>query len=166
MDELDHHKVLKKIIYKELEPCVLNDEIISNAIYDQGPIGEAGRLFRSMEIQYDKVTILRLEFMSEYNIILINMTFILNFNLFETDILRIDNLWILPNLRILSLAFNKIDKIENLDALTELQELNLTFNAIEKLENLNLKKLEVFNVFGNKIRFKFNLQSILNFETN
>lgn len=66
MDELDHEKVLKKIIYKELEPSVLNDEIIAKAIYDQGPSGEAGRLFRSMEIQYDKVAVLRLEFMSEF----------------------------------------------------------------------------------------------------
>lgn len=65
MDELDHEKVLKKIIYKELEPSVLNDEIIAKKIYEQGPSGEAGRLFRSMEIQYDKVAILRLEFMSE-----------------------------------------------------------------------------------------------------
>lgn len=77
------------------------------------------------------------------------------------DILRIDNLWILPNLRILSLAFNKIDKIENLNALTELRELNMTFNAIEKLENLEaLKKLEVLNVFGNKIRKIENLDEL------
>lgn len=65
MDELDHEKIIKKIIYKELEPSVLNQEIITNAIYDQGPDGEAGRLFRNMEIQHDKVTVLRLEFLSE-----------------------------------------------------------------------------------------------------
>lgn len=69
MDELDHEKVIKKIIYKELEPSVLNEKIISKTIIDQGPDGEAGRLFRSAEIQYDKVTILRLEFLSEYLII-------------------------------------------------------------------------------------------------
>jgi Leucine-rich repeat (LRR) protein len=51
-----------------------------------------------------------------------------------TDILKIDHLWILPNLKILSLAFNKIDKIENLEALVNLKELNLTYNSIEKLE--------------------------------
>lgn len=65
MDELDHEKIIKKIIFKELEPSVLNDEIISKAIYEQGPEGEAGRLFRNMEIQYDKVTVLRLEFLSK-----------------------------------------------------------------------------------------------------
>lgn len=67
MDELDHEKIIKKIIYKELEPSVLNQEIITRAIYDQGPDGEAGRLFREMEIQYEKVTVLRLEFLSELN---------------------------------------------------------------------------------------------------
>jgi hypothetical protein len=65
MDELDHQKIIKKIIYKELEPSVLNEEIITKAIYEQGPEGEAGKLFRAAEIQYEKVSILRLEFMSE-----------------------------------------------------------------------------------------------------
>jgi hypothetical protein len=67
MDELDHHKVIKKIIYKELEPSVLNEEIITKAIYDQGPLGEAGRIFREMEIQHDKIVVLRLEFLSEFD---------------------------------------------------------------------------------------------------
>jgi Leucine Rich repeats (2 copies) len=72
---------------------------------------------------------------------------------FFSDILKIDHVWILPNLQVLSLAFNKIDKIENLEALTNLRELNLTYNSIEKLENLEgMKSLEIFSVFGNKIR--------------
>ena len=66
MDELDHQKVIKKIIYKELEPSVLNEEIITKAIYDQGPSGEAGRIFREMEIQHEKIVVLRLEFLSKY----------------------------------------------------------------------------------------------------
>lgn len=65
MDELDHQKIFNKIIFKELEPSVINEEIIRKAVYEQGPSGEAGRLFRAMEIQYEKVTILRLEFLSE-----------------------------------------------------------------------------------------------------
>lgn len=67
MDELDHQKIIKKIIYKELEPSVLNESIITNAILEQSPEGEAGRIFRSAEIQYDKITVLRLEFLSELN---------------------------------------------------------------------------------------------------
>lgn len=66
MDELDHQKVIKKIIYKELEPSVLNEEIITKAIYDQGPSGEAGRIFREMEIQHEKIVVLRLEFLSKF----------------------------------------------------------------------------------------------------
>lgn len=66
MDELNYEKVIKKIIYKELEPSVLNEKIITKTIIEQGPEGEAGRLFRSAEIQYDKVTVLRLEFLSEF----------------------------------------------------------------------------------------------------
>lgn len=65
MDELDHQKVIKKIVHKELEPSVLNQEIITKAILDQGPSGEAGRLFRNIEIQYEKITVLRLEFLSK-----------------------------------------------------------------------------------------------------
>lgn len=70
MDELDFEKIVKKIAYErpnELEPNVLNKEIITKAICDQGPDGEAGRLFRSTEIHHDKVTVLRLEFLSEFN---------------------------------------------------------------------------------------------------
>lgn len=65
MDELDHQKIFNKIIFKELEPSVVNEEIIQKAVYEQGPTGEAGRLFKSMDVQYEKVTILRLEFLSE-----------------------------------------------------------------------------------------------------
>lgn len=70
MEELDFEKIVKKIAYErsnELEPNVLNKKIITKAIYDQGPDGEAGRLFRSTEIHNDKVTVLRLEFLSEFN---------------------------------------------------------------------------------------------------
>ena len=66
MDELDHEKIFSKIIYKELEPSVLNEEIIKNTVYDQGPQGEAGRLFRLETLCYDQVTVLRLEFQSMY----------------------------------------------------------------------------------------------------
>jgi hypothetical protein len=68
MDELDHQKIFNKIIFKELEPSVLNEEVIRKAVYEQGPTAEAGRLFREMEIQYEKVTVLRLEFLSKLSI--------------------------------------------------------------------------------------------------
>lgn len=88
MDELDHQKIIKKIIYKELEPSVLNEAIITRAIIEQSPIGEAGRIFRSAEIQYDKITILRLEFLSEsYK----KTAYKLSSKLNSLDILKIDH---------------------------------------------------------------------------
>lgn len=152
MDELDHQKIFNKIIYKQLEPCVLNEEVIRNSVLEQGPRGEAGRIFKNMEIQYEKVTVLRLEFLSKT--LSHSLKFSFSFTLScLTDILKIDHLWILPNIEILSLAFNKIDKIENLETLSKLKELNLAFNSIEKLENLEcLQCLEILNIFGNKIR--------------
>lgn len=162
MDELDHQKIIKKIIFKELEPSVLNENIITKAIYDQGPEGEAGRLFRNMEIQYDKITVLRLEFLSEFHFLAAQNMLWIYWDWFS-DILKIDHLWILPNLEILSLAFNKIDKIENLEALGGLKELNLTYNSIEKLENFNgLKSLEILSVFGNKIKMIENIDCLDN----
>lgn len=44
----------------------------------------------------------------------------------------------MPNLKVLSLANNLIEKIERLDTLVNLVELNLSFNKIEKIENLNV----------------------------
>lgn len=67
MDELDPQKIFNKIIFKELDPSVINEEIIRETVYEQGPSGEAGRLFREMEVQYEKVTVLRLEFLSKSN---------------------------------------------------------------------------------------------------
>lgn len=64
MDELDPEKIFNKIIYKELEPNVLNEEIIKKNVYEQGPQGEAGRLFQLEELSYEHVTVLRLEFQS------------------------------------------------------------------------------------------------------
>lgn len=68
MDELDHQKIFNKIIYKQLEPSVLNEEVIRKTVYEQGPTGEAGRIFREIEIQYEKVTVLRLEFLSMFDL--------------------------------------------------------------------------------------------------
>lgn len=65
MDELDPQKIFNKIIFKELDPSVINEEIIRKTVYEQGPGGEAGRLFKNMEVQYEKVTVLRLEFLSK-----------------------------------------------------------------------------------------------------
>lgn len=80
-----------------------------------------------------------------------------------SDILKIDHLWVLKNLEILSLAFNKIDKIENLHRLTKLKELNLSFNFIEKIENLDqLVLMRTLSLFGNRIEKLENLDRLEN----
>lgn len=42
----------------------------------------------------------------------------------------------MKNLKILSLAHNKIETIENLEELVNLEQLDLSFNKIERIENL------------------------------
>ncbi|XP_036322346.1 dynein regulatory complex subunit 3-like, partial [Rhagoletis pomonella] len=71
---------------------------------------------------------------------------------FFSDILRIDHLWIMPNLTKLSLNCNKIEVIEHIDMLLALKELDLSFNYIERIENIEkLVNLEVLTLFSNLI---------------
>lgn len=80
-----------------------------------------------------------------------------------SDILKIDHLWVLPNLVKLSLNFNKIDRIENIEMLVNLKELDLSFNFIEKIENLEtLVKLETLSLFNNSIKVIENLDNLTN----
>ena len=66
---------------------------------------------------------------------------------------RIENLIVVPNLRLLNLSYNVITKIEGLGRLHNLIELNLAENAIKIIENLeNLKALERLNLSGNLIK--------------
>ncbi len=119
-------------------------------------------MFRSEDLRYEKITVLRLEFQSNFPAHFSTNQNDPNLNSLP-DILKIDHLWILPNLQILSLAFNKIDKIENLHDMKNLKELNLTFNMIEKMENLDeLKSLEILSVFGNQIRKIENVDGLEN----
>lgn len=80
---------------------------------------------------------------------------------FFSDILQIDNLWILSGLRKLQLSNNFIEKIVNLEGLTNLRELDLSFNNISQLENLDsLVNLEVLTVFENKISKLENMENL------
>ncbi|EDS39244.1 leucine-rich repeat-containing protein 48 [Culex quinquefasciatus] len=129
-------------IHKEQEPGVINNDMLTKAIIEQGHKGEAGRLARMDQVQLEAITVIRLEFQ---------------------NILKIDHLWVLKNLEVLSLAFNKIDKIENLHRLAKLKELNLSFNFIEKIENLDkLIRLRTLSIFGNRIAKLQNLDHLEN----
>lgn len=58
-------KVISEIIHPELEPGVINHEMIRQAIEDNYHKGEAGRLERLEEVEYNSVEVLRLDFQSK-----------------------------------------------------------------------------------------------------
>ncbi|XP_058455415.1 dynein regulatory complex subunit 3-like [Malaya genurostris] len=127
-------------INKEQEPGVISNDMLTKAILEQGHKGEAGRLARMDQVHLECITVIRIEFQ---------------------NIMKIDHLWVLKNLEILSLAFNKIDKIENLHRLTQLRELNLSFNFIEKIEQLDqLIHLRTLSLYGNRITKLENLDQL------
>ncbi|XP_017780302.1 PREDICTED: dynein regulatory complex subunit 3-like [Nicrophorus vespilloides] len=129
---------------KEHEPQVIDHFMIKRCLDEQGLKGELGRLAREEGIPWGEVLQIRLEFM---------------------HILRIDHLWLLPGLTMLSLNNNLIENIENLETLIHLTELDLSFNKIKKIENLNdLVKLEVLNLFNNSIETIENMETLTNLE--
>ncbi|XP_049840858.1 dynein regulatory complex subunit 3-like [Schistocerca gregaria] len=124
----------------DLEPGVIDAELLRHLVLKQRPKGEAGRISGSVILE--EVLVIRLD---------------------DLNILRIDNLWMMTSLVKLHLALNKIQKIENLDALVNLKELDLSFNYIEVIENLdNLTKLEIFTIYNNSISKVENMDSLVN----
>lgn len=131
---------LYQVVHKDIEPGVINDQMLDHMIIEQGYQGEAGRLARLTPIQYDTITCIRLE---------------------SVNLMKIDHLWVLPNLEKLSLKFNKLVQIENLEMLTKLIDLDLSFNYIERIENLGeLVNLEVLSLFNNRIVKLENLDTL------
>lgn len=128
------------IIHKDLEPGVINNQMLEKLIIEQGPKGVAGRLFRMEKINFNIITVIRIEFQ---------------------NLLKVDHLWTMPNIEILSLKFNKLDKIDGIQILTKLKNLDLSFNFIEKIENLEkLINIETLSLFNNKIKKLENLDNL------
>lgn len=133
-------RAIVQVIHRDIEPGVIDDAMLKAAIVEQGHRGEAGRLAQLNAIDYTIITSIRLEFQ---------------------NLLRIDHIWVLPNLEKLSLKFNKIDRIEKIDMLVKLKELDLSFNCLERIENLDkLVKLEILTLFGNRIKRLENLNPL------
>ncbi|XP_067572395.1 dynein regulatory complex subunit 3 isoform X2 [Pseudorca crassidens] len=115
----------------DVEPRVMDDEMLKLAVGEQGPRDEAGQLAKQEGILFKDVLSLQLDFQ---------------------NILRIDNLWQFENLRKLQLDNNIIEKIEGLENLTHLVWLDLSFNNIEAIEGLDtLVNLEDLSLFNNRI---------------
>lgn len=129
------------VVGKDQAPGIINNEMLNRVIREaQGPGEEDIRLCRDVAIEYSTKTELCLEFQ---------------------NILKIDHLWMLRNLRRLSLKCNKVEKIENLDNLINLRELDLSFNCIERIENLEcLVQLKRLSLYRNNIRRIENLEHL------
>lgn len=70
-------------IHKEQEPGVINNDMLTKAIIEQGHKGEAGRLARMDQVQLEAITVIRLEFQSEFARVLTFL--ILNFISMQTS---------------------------------------------------------------------------------
>ncbi|XP_017075729.2 dynein regulatory complex subunit 3 isoform X1 [Drosophila eugracilis] len=124
------------------EPGIIDRQMIETAYLEEGQKGEARRLHQLEPVVYDRITTMRLEF---------------------KNILRIDHLWMMPNLTKLCLNCNKIEVIEHLEMLTALKDLNLSFNYITRIENLEtLVNLEKLSLFSNRIRKIENIHTLKN----
>ncbi|KAM6352026.1 dynein regulatory complex subunit 3 [Alca torda] len=117
-------------LYNNIEPNVVDDEILQKAIEEQCP-EHIGKLAKRTGINFKDVTELELSF---------------------RNILQIDNLWQFENLTKLQLNNNIIEKIEALESLVHLVWLDLSFNNIEVIEGLDtLVKLQDLTLFNNRI---------------
>ncbi|XP_078047695.1 dynein regulatory complex subunit 3 [Augochlora pura] len=130
------------ILQEFVQPRVINQDMLIKLIVEQGPKGEAGKLFFDDGINLKETEEIRIEFQ---------------------NILKIDYLWVMPNLVKLKLSNNIIEKIENLEPLIHLKELDLSFNRINVMENLNcLPKLEILLLYNNQIEKIENIDNLCN----
>ncbi|XP_044745262.1 dynein regulatory complex subunit 3-like [Coccinella septempunctata] len=138
----DWGKFLKNRVCQEELPGIINDKLLEDLLRKQMEGNEIGKLLLQDGIHYEKITEMRIEF---------------------CNILRIDHLWMMKNLKILKMDNNFIEKIENLEDLTQLMELDLSFNKITKIENLNtLIKLKKLSLFDNRISAIENMDDLKN----
>lgn len=121
-------------LYDTIEPSVIDEQMLKDAVEEQGPKSEAGRIAKQEGIDFGDVLSLRLDFKSrcllfwptKISCAELDDWFIL-FNedlyvfLFCKDILKIDNLWSFVNLTKLQMDNNIIERIEGLEMLVNLE---------------------------------------------
>ncbi|EDV32230.1 uncharacterized protein Dana_GF14151 [Drosophila ananassae] len=143
VEELEEEGEPAKDFLQEIncpEPGIIDRKMIETAYLEEGQKGESKRLHQLEPVVYERIHTMRLEF---------------------KNILRIDHLWMMPNLTTLCLNCNKIEVIEHIDMLTALKELNLSFNYITRIENLEtLVNLEKLSLFSNRIQKIENLNTL------
>jgi oligoribonuclease (3'-5' exoribonuclease) len=122
---------MSKKVVDPVEPIVINDELIREAIIIPEDEDAVDPAVSKDEVEFHAVTFLSFSY---------------------KDILRINNLVGLDSLVKLKLDNNKIFKLEHIDQLVHLQWLDLSFNNIEKIEGLeNLTQLTDLSLFNNII---------------
>ncbi|XP_051905038.1 dynein regulatory complex subunit 3 [Hippocampus zosterae] len=127
--------------YHDKTPIYIDEEILQEAVLEQGLQDQAERIAKKEGILYQEALRLSLEY---------------------RNIQKIDHLWEFSSLTKLNLNNNFIKKIEGLDHLVNLTWLNLSFNNIKKIEGLNgLQKLEVLNLSNNRISLIENMDSLM-----
>lgn len=125
-------------LYDTIEPSVIDEQMLKDAVEEQGPKSEAGRIAKQEGIDFGDVLSLRLDFKSRFvthdfsndnitwKLVLLSPLFngVLMCFLCE-DILKIDNLWSLVNLTKLQMDNNIIERIEGLEMLVNLEWLGI-----------------------------------------
>ncbi|XP_051742051.1 dynein regulatory complex subunit 3 [Ctenopharyngodon idella] len=139
--------------WQQDEPKVMDEEMLQQAIVEQGPQGQAGKIAKKEGIKYEEVLQLRLDFRNILKIYhLWHFTSLTKLQLDNNVIERIEGLENLTNLVWLDLSFNNIEVIEGLDSLVNLQDLSLFNNRISVIEKLDtLQNLHVLSIGNNTI---------------
>lgn len=107
----------------QVEPAVIDNDMLRHAVEDQGPTGEAGKIAKLEGVLYSAVTSIRLDF---------------------RNILKIENMWQFTGITKLQLDNNIIEVISGIDKLINLTWLDLSFNHIETIEGMFVIVCEVF----------------------
>ncbi|KAL3285156.1 hypothetical protein HHI36_019277 [Cryptolaemus montrouzieri] len=131
---------------KKQDPCAhkfpraIDDEFLQEKLLELTQHGEAGRLARNEGLPFDKAEVLYLDY---------------------SNILKLDHLWVLTNLKKLVLNNNWIAKVESIDMLIHLTHLDLSFNKLTKIEGLEkLINLEQLSLFDNQISVIENIDTL------
>ncbi|XP_052068480.1 dynein regulatory complex subunit 3-like [Mytilus californianus] len=141
-------------MYDNLEPTVIDEDLLRSAVEEQGPKEEAGKIAKAEGIDFGDVRSLRLDFKNVLTIDnLWEFTALTKLQLDNNIIEKIEGLDSLVNLIWLDLSFNNIEVIEGLGQLSKLEDLTLYSNRISKIENMdNLENLQVFSIGNNVLK--------------
>ncbi|ESN93314.1 hypothetical protein HELRODRAFT_89102, partial [Helobdella robusta] len=153
--------------YQRKEPGIIDSQLLTQLVFDQGPKDHAGVLAKEEGIDFEDVTHLRISFKNILQIAnLWNFSNLVKLQLDNNSISKIEGLDHMIHLRWLDLSFNVITQIDNLNQLKNLRDLTLYHNQITTLENMDeLKNLEVLSIGRNKLQNIENVIYLRNFKS-